>query len=298
MAGREGEAAPGRGPGRQTTRHRVLAEVLESIPLPGDHRRLVLRAPEIVASAHPGQFVNVWCHPPAEIETPPSAAVLRRPLSISRLRPPDRFELLLRIRGVGGRILSGKARGDVLDIIGPLGHGFETPEGARLAVIIAGGIGLAPVPFLAEVLVARGVRTIVLAGATADERLPFAVARPAGGPVAVPELAALGAEVEYVSEAVEGAVVGRLLERRLEEFAAQGACFYAIGPRLMLRNLVSIVGDRAPVQVSLEERMACGVGACRSCVIPAIGPRGPEFRTTCREGPVFYASEVDWGRLE
>jgi dihydroorotate dehydrogenase electron transfer subunit len=297
MAGREGTSTPGPAPGRQAARHRVLAEVRESISLPGDHRRLVLHAPGIVASAQPGQFVNVWCHPPAEIETPPSAAVLRRPLSISRLRPPDRFELLLRVRGVGGRILSGKQPGDILDLIGPLGHGFEIPEGTRLAVVIAGGIGLAPVPFLAQVLVARGVRTVILAGATEDERLPFAVARPAGQAVAIPELADLGAEVEYVSEAVEGAVVGRLLERRLEEFAAHGACFYAIGPRPMLRSLVALVGDRAPLQVSLEERMACGVGACRSCVIPALGPAGPEFRTTCREGPVFSASEVDWERL-
>jgi dihydroorotate dehydrogenase electron transfer subunit len=298
MAGGEGASAPGATPGRSTTRHRVLAEVCESTALPGDHRRLVLRAPEIVASAQPGQFVNVWCHPPAEIETPPSAAVLRRPLSVSRLRPPDQFELLLRVRGVGGRILSGKRRGDVLDTIGPLGHGFAIPEGTRLAVVIAGGIGLAPVPFLAEALVARGIRTVLLAGATADERLPFAVARPAGGPVTIPELTALGAEVEYVSEAIEGAVVGRLLERRLEEFAAHGAGFYAIGPRPMLRSLVAIVGDRAPLQVSLEERMACGVGACRSCVVPALGPHGPEYRTTCREGPVFSASEVDWERLE
>lgn len=298
MAGGGGAAPPAPGAGLQPARHRVLAAVMENVPLPGDHRRLVLRAPEIVASASPGQFLSVWCHPPGEIETPPSAAVLRRPFSISRLRQPDRLELLLRVRGTGGRILAGKRADDVLDIIGPLGHGFEIADDLRLAVIIAGGIGLAPVPFLAETLAAKGVRTIILAGATEDERLPFAVARPAGGPVTVPELSVLGAEVEYVSEAVEGAVVGWLLERRLDEFVAQRACFYAIGPRSMLRALAAVVGDRTAMQVSLEERMACGVGACRSCVIPAIGESGPVFRTTCREGPVFRATEVDWGRLE
>ena len=165
-----------------------------------------------------------WCGAttPPRLDRPPTAALLRRPLSVSRLRAPDQLELLLRVRGTGGRILARKRVGEMLDVIGPLGHGFELPQDMKLAVIVAGGIGLAPVPFLAETLVTRGVRTIILAGATADERLPFAVERSARG-VAVPELEALGAEVEYSSEAIEGARVGALLEARLAEFRA-GRC--------------------------------------------------------------------------
>jgi dihydroorotate dehydrogenase electron transfer subunit len=278
-------------------RHRVLAEVVASASLPGEHHRLTLRAPEIVACAEPGQFVHVWCHSPEEIARPPSVAVLRRPFSLSRLRPPDHLELLLRVRGVGGTILARKVVGDVLDVIGPLGHGFEIPADLQLAVIVAGGVGLAPVPLLTEALVARGVRTVILAGATEDERVPFPVARTAGQGATIPELEALGAEIDYTSETVEGEVVGRKLEARLEEFLAPGTCCYAIGPRAMMRNVAEIVAGRVPLQVSLEERMACGVGACRSCVVPMLGPEGPEFLAACREGPVFYATQVDWERL-
>ncbi len=293
----ESEEAVGGPPGPRLARYRLQAEVVESIALPGEHHRLILRAPEIVAVAQPGQFLNIWVHNPADIDTPPVAAVLRRPFSISRTRPPDRLDLLLRVHGTGGRIIARKVRGDVLDIIGPLGHGFEIPEEARLAVIVAGGSGLAPVPLLIETLVARRVRTVVLAGATEDTRAPFAIERAPNQPVTIPELVSLGAEVSYVSQAVEGAVVNKLLEQRLPEFVEAGAYVFAIGPRAMLHNLSMIVGEHGRLQVSLEERMACGVGACRSCVIPMRGPEGPVLRAACKDGPVFWAHEVDWEQL-
>jgi NAD(P)H-flavin reductase len=103
--------------------------------------------------------------------------------------------------------------------------------------------------------------------------------------------------VEYTSEEVEGRVVGELLRARLAEFTGPGCGLLAIGPRAMMHSVYEMVGDRAPLQVSLEERMACGVGACRSCVVPIIGQDGPTYLTACREGPVFYAHQVDWGRL-
>ena len=135
-------------------------------------------------------------------------------------------------------------------------------------------------------------------GATADERLPLGVTRPSGRAARVPELEALGAEVSYTSDAVEGAVVGALLEARLEEFVQQGAWCYAVGPRAMMRHAAAIVRDRAPLQVSLEERMACGVGACRSCVVPVRAGEGVTYLTSCREGPVFLALQVAWEALD
>jgi len=298
MPRRGEEAALERVPGDARLRYRVVAEVVGSESLPGAHHRLRLRAPEIAACAEPGQFLQVWCHPPEDIARPPAAALLRRPLSISRLRPPDDLELLLRVRGVGGAMLARKAVGDALDVIGPLGHGFEIPANLRLAVIVAGGIGLAPVPFLIECLVAEGIKVVVLAGAREDARAPFPVTRPVGEPATLTDLMALGAaDVSYCTEALEGRMVGALLCARLQEFLAAGAGFYAIGPRAMLRYITATIAGRASLQVSLEERMACGVGACRSCVVPVIGQEGPELVTVCREGPVFQASEIDWERL-
>jgi dihydroorotate dehydrogenase electron transfer subunit len=286
-----GATAPG------PLRYRIRAEITESAPLPGHHHRLVLRAPDIAAAAQPGQFLHIWCHPPADIAHPPSAAILRRPYSISRLRPPDGVEVLLRVRGTGGRLLAEKSAGQSLDIIGPLGHGFRFSGALRLAVIVAGGIGLAPIPFLVERLVASGVRVIALVGAAADEKIPCSVRRSRRGRATLPELEALGAEVTFVSESVEGILITQVVEARLGEFPEEGTAMFACGPRAMLKRLAEITGEHLPLQVSLEERMACGLGACRSCVVPVQPEAGAAHATVCRDGPIFDASEIDWERL-
>lgn len=275
--------------------HRVRAEILESERLPGEHHRLLLKAPLIAQDAEPGQFVHVWCHSPDELEQVPSAALLRRPYCISQIRPPDGVGMLLRVRGSGGRILAGKSEGEELDVIGPLGRGFRIGESLGSALVVAGGIGLAPVPFLVQRLVARGVRVTLLVGAASDEMIPYRVERSGGAAATIPDLAALGADVVLASEAVEGVLVTDLLEARLGELDRDGGEVMAVGPRAMLKRVAEMVEGRRPVQVSLEERMACGVGACRSCVVPSTDGA---YKTVCRDGPVFYASEIDWERLD
>jgi dihydroorotate dehydrogenase electron transfer subunit len=268
-----------------------------------------MRAPEIAAAAQPGQFLHVWCHDPAEVTRPPVAALLRRPFSISRVRPDGGVEVLLRVRGTGGRLLAAKRAGDCLDVIGPLGRGFCISDDLKVAVVVAGGIGLAPVPFLVGRLVAHGVRVVLLAGAADDTKVPFTVDRSLRGRATLPELEAMGAEVTFVSEAVEGLLISEVLEARLGEFPSEGAELFAVGPRAMLKRLVEVTRGCLPMQVSLEERMACGLGACRSCVIPARGAGAPParrvrageggvvYRTVCRDGPVFRAEEVAWEEL-
>ena len=294
MSGAEASARGGSGDSSETGAHRVRAEIVESERLPGEHHRLLLKAQRIADEAAPGQFVHVWCHPPEEVDRPPSAALLRRPYSISRIRPPDGLEILLRVRGAGGRALASTPEGQGLDIIGPLGNGFRIRESLRTAVIVAGGIGLAPVPFLVSALTSRLVRVVLLVGASYDAGIPYRVERSGVEGPTLPGLAALGAEVAFVGEAMEGKLVSELLEERLGEFDAQGDEIMAIGPRAMLKRVAEIAGGRLPVQVSLEERMACGVGACRSCVVPSTGGG---YKTVCRDGPVFYADEIDWERL-
>ena len=298
MSGSEGPEQPAAEQNRGRAVYRLQAPILESARLPGGHHRLVVRAPAIGAIAQPGQFLHVWCHDPATIADPPSAAVLRRPYSISRVWSREAVEILLRVRGVGGRILTGRRAGESLDVIGPLGHGFRMAEGLRLAVIVAGGSGLAPVPFLVETLVARGVRAMLLAGASHDETIPFAVDRGQPGRATLLALEALGAEVTFVCEAVEGLLVSEVFGSCLDELPVDGAEVMAIGPRPMLRRIVEMSMGRVPVQVSLEERMACGLGACRSCVVPIRHQQGLVYRTVCRDGPVFGGPEVAWEEFE
>ena len=288
---------PGPDPRARPAPRRVQAQLLENERLPGDHHRLLLHAPQIAAAAQPGQFLHIWCHPPDELRTPPVTALLRRPFSISRLHPPDGVEVLLRIRGPGGSLLASKKPGDSLDIIGPLGRGFHISPGLRAAVIVAGGLGLAPVPFLIKALCDQGLTPILLAGAQTGDKIPFRVHRPRPGRAMLPDLESLGAEVTFVSESVEGILITQVVEVRLGELPEKGAAMFAIGPRAMLKRLAEVTGEHIPLQVSLEERMACGLGACRSCVVPVRSDNGLAYKTVCRDGPVFPAAEIDWERL-
>jgi dihydroorotate dehydrogenase electron transfer subunit len=277
---------------------RIAAEVVESRRLAAAYHRLVLRAAEVAQTAEPGQFIHVWVHSPEDIEHPPSAALLRRPYSISRLSLPTDVEILLRVRGTGGRILAAKRAGDTIDLIGPLGRGFKFRPDLRTAVVVAGGTGLAPIPLLVQALASTLGRVIVMAGAERDAAIPYQVSRAAPGRATVPELAALGPEVTFVSESSDGLLVTELVEARLSEFDEATSDMFAVGPRAMLKRLAEITEGCLPLQVSLEERMACGLGACRSCVVPVRGESIPSYKTVCRDGPVFRASEIDWERLE
>jgi dihydroorotate dehydrogenase electron transfer subunit len=280
-------------------RWRLRLPVKESLRLHADHHRLVVSSREIAAAARPGQFIHVWPHDPDDIVRPPFGALLRRPYSVSAVSLPDEVELLFRVRGAGGKLVASKQAGDMLDVIGPLGNGFHFRDDLRVAVVVAGGVGLAPAPFLVERLTASGARVIVLAGARDDRAVPFAVDRPRAGRASIPALAVLGAEVTFVSEEVEGIVITQVLETRLGEFPTDGSVeAFAIGPRAMLKRLAEVTGEHFRLQVSLEERMACGVGACRSCVVPTRDHRGFAYQTVCRDGPVFLASDIDWERLE
>lgn len=292
------QAAPPPGDGREdrATPHRLRAKVVRSEALPGEHHRLALRAPAVAADGEPGQFVHVWCHPPDDIEEPPSAALLRRPYSISRLTGHDELELLLRVRGTGGRMLAAARAGDALDLIGPLGRGFRIREGLRSALVVAGGIGIAPMPFLVQALRAARVEVALLVGAASDGALPYPVTRTAPGRAGIPEFGALGADVSFVGEATDGLLVSEVLEARLGDLDPERDEVFACGPRAMLSRIAELTKGCVRTQVCLEERMACGLGACRSCVVPVRDDGG--YRTVCRDGPVFPADEIAWERLE
>jgi dihydroorotate dehydrogenase electron transfer subunit len=193
--------------------------------------------------------------------------------------------------------LAEKEAGDRLDILGPLGQGFWLKDSLRTAVIVTGGIGIAPIPALIETLVRRRVKVLVLAGAKDDETIPFPIARPRAGRATIPALEELGAEVTFVSEAVEGVLITEVVDLRLGEFE-MGTGMFAVGPRAMLKQLVEVTGEHFSLQVSLEERMACGLGACRSCVVPVKSSSPTGYLTVCRDGPVFEAGVIDWERLE
>lgn len=250
-------------------------------------------APGFAALATPGQFVML--RPELALPT-----MLRRPFGIFRtgclpaecdgLPEREFMEVLYKVVGQGTRILSELHAGDRVELLGPLGHGFELDDSPCGKLLVGGGIGLVPLYLLAEELIDRGHQVrLLMGGRTRDDIL------------AVTEFERLGVET-YVStddgSLGEEGLVTRVLERKLDKYPC--AEVFACGPMAMLAAVERICSDRkVPLQVSLEAHMACGVGACLGCVVKGVGhsDQQPNYLCTCKDGPVFNAARLDWGKV-
>lgn len=241
---------------------------------------LRLYCPSIARTAEPGQFVHVLCGGGVN-------SLMRRPLSLHRVDlADDEISILFQVRGEGTRWLTGRRDGDRLSIIGPLGHGFPRPKGNRV-VLVAGGVGVAPLMFLAERLQMDDFEVTCLLGARQADLL-----------LRTDALRSLGVKVEIAtddgSEGYHG-LVTELLAAQLSR-PAKPAAVYSCGPTLMMRKVAEMAEAAGiPCWVSLEERMACGLGACRGCSV-RLKDRNNEVRyeNACSYGPVFNAQEVLW----
>lgn len=230
------------------------------------HWRLVLSAPGIARAAVPGQFVHV--HMPRE-----QRHMLPRPLSLYGA-DPERGEIILlfRVAGRGTALLAEAGPGSEIQVMGPLGTGFPgIPAGS---VMVAGGMGVAPLAFLAA---STAVPRTLIYGARSCTDLVC----PASD-LDQPGLDVVGV-TEDGSSGLKGTAVD-ILKSRLPAPAV-----FACGPRGMLAAVASLT-RQAGVEawVSLEERMACGVGACLGCAVNTTSG----YQRVCREGPVFPAREV------
>lgn len=222
----------------------------------------------------PGQFVMLG--PLKEDSTDP---FLNRPFSIHRISGPDRLELLIAVVGRGTRLLGTMEPGVQLGLLGPLGNGFTLPDPKRPAVLVAGGLGVAPLFFVAEELCSRGARPRLLYGAGSVDQL-----------VPTDGLQAKGVSVQLATDdgsAGFNGFVSGLLEKEPEE---PDAYLAACGPVEMLKAVADVAKSRKlELEVSLESRMACGLGACLGCTV--FLPGGADRRVCC-DGPVFPAREV------
>jgi len=224
-------------------------------------------------------------------------------------------EMLFEVRGPGTAALAATLPGDVLDVVGPLGGGCfpvsgdDRPSGATAgrtppeprsltAILVGGGVGLAPLLLLARVLGTARARVRVLAGVAS--RADLVLVEPF---YALPGLSGLVVATEERTAGAEPGLVADLLARELSELPGLRGVdpgpvvVYACGPRPMLREVSRLArGAGVEAWVSVEERMACGVGACRGCAVRTTGR--PPYRLVCRDGPVFAAGEIDWGGAE
>ena len=237
---------------------------------------VTLDAPHISASALPGQFIMVKADNPRW-------PLLRRPLGIHKARK-NTVTLLYQVVGPGTRMLAGARAGENLDILGPLGNGFDQSQ-ARLAkkvVLVAGGMGVAPLLFLAQKL---DKKVLVLIGAKDKNHL-----------ICEKEFRALGHKTLIAtddgSRGFKGFVTD-MLEGMLRSGGAGCQAIYACGPGPMLEKVAQISARcKAPAQVSLERHMACGFGACLGCAVDTVDGK----KRVCKDGPVFFANQIIWGK--
>jgi dihydroorotate dehydrogenase electron transfer subunit len=227
--------------------------------------------------AEPGQFVHVRCGSPG--------LILRRPYSLYDVRQ-GAVSLLVREVGAGSSWLCALDVGSELDLLGPLGRGFALPKHGRNA-LIAGGTGIATIRFLASRLQELGGDAVVFWGVGREDECGDLYE-------------ALKGELDLRIATMDGSAgyEGSVLALFGAEGAQEFTHIYACGPRGMLAGLAESIDSEALayLQVCMEERMACGIGACRGCVVPAASPVGG-YLTVCKDGPVFNGRELDWRRI-
>lgn len=261
----------------------IKAKLLYNKRIKGDYLYCALKAPQIAHNAHPGQFVNIKL-------TDTFEPLLRRPFSIHRVKGSN-IEILYEVVGKGTEILSQKKTGEYLDAIGPLGNGFNYKSEARSkerGVLVGGGMGVAPLLFLAEKLAEQ--KTIILIGAKTKNQLLCEM-----------EFKQLGYEVKISTDDGSKGFKGRVTDLLKCLLSTIPACrrgrdyrlstIYACGPKPMLKEINTLSKKyNVPAQISLEEHMACGIGACLGCVVKT----SEGFKRVCKEGPVFNADEIIW----
>jgi dihydroorotate dehydrogenase electron transfer subunit len=284
----------------------IKARILYNKRTRKDYYEIALSAPQIAKSALPGQFVNIKVTDGLE-------PLLRRPLSIHRVSyksqiPRQRSKekkyivILYEAVGKGTEILSQKKAGEYLDVIGPLGKGFDfqTPcPKPRTLILVSGGMGSAPLVFLAEKLAYRKdkrelrLSAKVLIGAKTKDDI-----------LCEKEFKELGCEIKIATDDGSRGFKGKVTELLKSilplTISNKPLVIYACGPSPMLKEISSISkGQGIPAQVSLEAHMACGIGACMGCVVKVTGLRSQvtgqfEYKRVCKEGPVFEANEIVW----
>lgn len=239
--------------------------------------RLVLKAPDAAAAARPGHFVMLRV-------TGNRDPLLARPFGISSVLSKSAVEIVYRVVGRGTTLLTSMQPGGSLAMLGPIGNGFPMPGRGVLPILVGGGSGFPPLHFLAQRL--RGAHFFI--GSRDKECLP-----PAGIIKSFKEV------VERLHVATEDGSFGikgmstDILDLFLSKTEKKSnMVIYACGPHGMLSAVSKIATQHSIIcYVSMEERMACGLGACMGCSIPQ---KAGGYKRACKEGPVFDSREIDW----
>ena len=261
----------------ENAKKQTLCSVASNVEvMPGIHL-MWIEAPDIAVAAQPGQFITVRC----------GDFTLRRPFSIHQVSSRE-IALLFKVTGKGTLCLSQQQTGDRIDILGPLGRGFSIEPGARNLLLVAGGIGIAPLVFLMQYAVSQHQITLIHGASTAAQ-LYTERSQPT----------AISYQVAQFVPVTEDGSMGKkgMATDILPDFLDRADQVYACGPADMYKAMAEMSSRAKPsnlklrkCQVSLEVRMGCGFGACYGCTINT--KKG--LKQVCRDGPVFELDDIIW----
>jgi dihydroorotate dehydrogenase electron transfer subunit len=276
------------------------AKILERQDFPGDQVILRVHAPEIAASAKPGQFAHIQCDP---------ALPMRRPLSIMRVSAKNGWvDFLFKILGEGTRLLAKRNVDDVLSIMGPIGKPFKSHLKHSRPLLIGGGVGIPPMVFLANSMreIKDAYEPFVIMGSEVPfpfKTQPSQIMVPGvpGDVIAAMPLmddwgfaSRLASQQDYPG-CFNGYVtdLARCWLDALSEEQRTEVAVFACGPHPMLEAVAKLAQEyHLPCQVSLEEFMACAVGGCAGCVVEVQTETGTAMKRVCVDGPVFDSNAV------
>lgn len=246
-----------------------MAKVISNKNITANIYDMVLECPEIAAQAKAGQFVEVY--------TGSKEYLLARPISICEITE-NGLRLIFQVVGKGTEIFSNLKAGDEVKLLGPCGNGYNLKKD-KSALLVGGGIGVPP---LLETVKQLGGGRVVLASRSSELS------------ILEDDFKKAGAEVYIATDDGSAGFKGNAVQL-LREKGLTADVVYSCGPKIMLKFLTEYAIEKdMECQVSMEERMACGIGACVGCVVKIKSGDDWEHKKVCKDGPVFEGREVVW----
>ncbi|MGB9595773.1 MAG: dihydroorotate dehydrogenase electron transfer subunit [Candidatus Poribacteria bacterium] len=258
----------------------VNGKIISKKQLTDEHFQITFDCPYIANNIMPGQFIQI------RISRRLTDPLLCRPFAVYK-KKYNSIDVLFKIVGKGTHFLSQRNIGDDLEITGPLGNGFPLEGDFDTAMLIAGGMGIAGLFLLAEHL--RHKNIIMLIGACSQDKI-----------IGIDDLNEIGINTRIATDdgscGYKGMVTDLLKNGITDKDDITKSKLFACGPMPMLKEVAQIAKQKnIPAYVSLEEKMACGIGACMGCACEVISSDGKiQYKMVCKDGPVFNAEEILW----
>ena len=250
--------------------------IISNRRLSDDYFELELDWPTDMDKPEAGQFVS--------LKTKDfSGSLLKRPFAVASFTLGGRpsFSMIIQRRGPATVLFSDLAKGDILNVTGPLGHPFPAPDAESRPVLLGGGIGLGPVLYLASAYLAAGLEPLLVLGYRAKYLIPDLSGK-------------LLPETVICTDDGSSGFHGNIVTYLKKNNPGDGATLYACGPDKMLEACETFAaGNGNKIWISVEQTMACGIGACMGCVVP-VNDNEKRFVRVCKEGPVFPGGYLKW----